>query len=338
MKISVVIPVYNVEKYLPRCLNSVCAQDESVGEIILINDGSTDGSLEICKEYAQKDGRVKVIDKTNGGTMSAIMAGVNAATGEFVGFVDSDDYIETDMFRIMLDNLEKTGADVAICDYKSFYESGDATAEWERGSGDVEVFDKIDGKFDLMLLPSLEKFRYLPGYRWNKVVRRELMLKNVGFEDKRIRVGEDTALMVPVLFAAEKVVHVHMNLYHYFQRAGSLVHSYSRDYFNDWLKVIEILGRAAEEYGYRIDNLLSCELAELYASCFHKLRNSDLTYRERKEEIKFLGERDEVKSRLKAYKFSTFKSHQTLTMKLLKLKAYGLLARFIKFKAKKIKH
>ena len=101
MEISVIVPVYNVEKFLPKCLDSLCAQAECVHEIILINDGSTDNSLNICRKYADKDARIRIIDQENKGLSATVRVGVKAATCEYIGFVDSDDYIEPDMFKIM---------------------------------------------------------------------------------------------------------------------------------------------------------------------------------------------------------------------------------------------
>ena len=100
--ISIIVPVYNVSEYLPRCLDSLINQTYKNIEIILVNDGSTDNSLEICKKYAEKDLRIKVIDKENGGISSARNTGIAEASGEWIGFVDSDDYIEPCTYEIFL--------------------------------------------------------------------------------------------------------------------------------------------------------------------------------------------------------------------------------------------
>ena len=101
-KISVIVPVYNVEKYLRRCVDSILNQTYRNLEIILVNDGSTDSSLQICNEYVQKDARIVVINKPNGGLSSARNAGLDAATGDYIGFVDSDDYIAPEMYERLL--------------------------------------------------------------------------------------------------------------------------------------------------------------------------------------------------------------------------------------------
>ena len=98
MDISVIVPVYNVEKYLPKCLDSLCAQADCVKEIILVNDGSTDNSDSICRKYAEKDSRIRIIEQENRGLSATVRVGVNAASCEYIGFVDSDDYVEPDMY------------------------------------------------------------------------------------------------------------------------------------------------------------------------------------------------------------------------------------------------
>ena len=117
-KISVIIPVYNVEKYLHRCVDSVLAQTHENLEIILVDDGSPDGCPQICDEYAQKDSRIRVIHKKNGGLSSARNAALDSGlTGDIVTFIDSDDWIAKDYYKHGIELMEKTGADVLQVDY-----------------------------------------------------------------------------------------------------------------------------------------------------------------------------------------------------------------------------
>ena len=106
-KISVIVPVYNVENYLRRCVDSIINQTYKNLEIILVDDGSPDNCPVICDEYAQKDSRIKVIHKENGGLSSARNCGMDMATGEYIGFVDGDDWIESDMYKFLIENAEK---------------------------------------------------------------------------------------------------------------------------------------------------------------------------------------------------------------------------------------
>ena len=113
-KISVIIPIYNTEKYLPRCIESIIKQTYDNIEIILVNDGSTDQSSKICKKYSRIDNRVVLIEQDNKGAAAARNTGLRHATGNYIGWVDSDDYIEPDMFEKMLDCIHKENADACL--------------------------------------------------------------------------------------------------------------------------------------------------------------------------------------------------------------------------------
>lgn len=119
--ISIIVPVYNREKYLRDCLESIVNQTHRELEIILVNDGSTDSSLNICYEYAEKDSRIKVIDQKNAGPSAARNAGIAASKGEYIGFVDSDDTIAPEMYELLLNNLKSTNSDVSIIGMQFVY-------------------------------------------------------------------------------------------------------------------------------------------------------------------------------------------------------------------------
>ena len=114
-KISVIVPVYNVEDYLDRCINSIVKQTYKNLEIILVDDGSTDSSYKICNEWAKKDERIKVLHNKNEGVSKARNVGIDASTGDFIAFVDSDDYIEETMFEKLLDKQKTNNSDIVFC-------------------------------------------------------------------------------------------------------------------------------------------------------------------------------------------------------------------------------
>lgn len=128
--ISVIVAVYNIEEYLPRCVDSILAQTYENLEIILVDDGSSDGSAQICDDYAGRDERIKVIHKKNGGLSDARNAGLDVAAGDYIGFVDGDDWIEPDMYYAMYEACRSAGAQMAACRYKQITKSGviDASA------------------------------------------------------------------------------------------------------------------------------------------------------------------------------------------------------------------
>ena len=115
LKISVIVPVYKVEEYLDRCVKSIVEQTHKNLEIILVDDGSPDNCPAICDSWAEKDRRIKVIHKENGGLCSARNAGMDIATGDFIGFVDSDDVIDCDMYQLLIENAVSSGADISRC-------------------------------------------------------------------------------------------------------------------------------------------------------------------------------------------------------------------------------
>ena len=116
-KVSIIIPVYNVEKYLNRCIKSILKQTFRDFELILVDDGSPDKCPQLCDDWCKKDKRIWVIHKENGGQSSARNVGLEAARGEYIGFVDSDDWIEKDMLQLLYDSILKCRADISMCDY-----------------------------------------------------------------------------------------------------------------------------------------------------------------------------------------------------------------------------
>jgi len=147
-RISVIVPAYNIEKELERCLDSIAAQTYGNVEIVVVNDGSKDGTGEIIDRYAAKDGRVVAIHKENGGVTSARLAGVRAATGDWIGFVDGDDYIEPDMYEKLMENALKHNADISHCGYQICFADGRTRHFYNTGR--LVQQDRITGLKDLI--------------------------------------------------------------------------------------------------------------------------------------------------------------------------------------------
>jgi glycosyltransferase involved in cell wall biosynthesis len=201
-KISVIVPVYNVEPYLRRCLDSIIRQSYRNLEIILVNDGSPDNCGVICDEYAAKDERFKVIHKPNGGVASARNTGLAIATGDWVGWVDSDDWIEAGMFETMLKSAESHSADIVICSREESYPDHCFRMGWQQ----PELLDKKQA------IALLVEDDLIQSYLWDKLWRREL------FQDitiPQLEVFEDMAVMYRLFMRAERVVCLPNELYHY---------------------------------------------------------------------------------------------------------------------------
>lgn len=202
--ISVIIPVYNVEPYLRQCLDSVVGQSYGELEIILVDDGSTDSSGEICREYARRDSRIRVIRQNNAGQSAARNAGLDMASGKYVCFVDSDDLIATDMMEKLLAQAE--GCDIVMCDRVKFSQVPEFT-----GGGGVNRYEK-----EAFLRKIYEAPRFIA--LWGKLLRREL------FSDFRIREGiiyEDEDALPQLIWRADKIAYLQRPLYGYRVRPGS---------------------------------------------------------------------------------------------------------------------
>lgn len=221
--ISVIVPIYNVSQYLPQCLDSLCSQTYCDLDIILVDDGSTDGCYEICEEYGKKDSRIRIIHKENGGLVSARKAGIQAALGQYIAYVDGDDWIEPDMYERMYRKMTEQKVDVVMC---GRYED----------TGDVhkQVFHGIpEGRYDKQALQSkvypamivnnaFFEWGIFPGV-WDKLFRRECIEPFQLAVDERITMGEDAACVYPSLLNAESIYIMQECLYHYRQTTSSMV-------------------------------------------------------------------------------------------------------------------
>ena len=210
--ISVIIPAYNVRPYLERCFQSVTNQSYRNLEIILVDDGSTDGSGELCDELAARDLRARVIHKQNGGSGSAKNAGINEAAGEYISLVDSDDWITADMYYYMLQILQKTGAQIAVCGIQKVNEYGEISYY----NDDLEERDILNTEEALYELPRNEK---ITNSMCNKLFHSNI-LKGLKMSET---VSYDDVSFVPQCIArARTIAYTAEPYYCYFERKGSI--------------------------------------------------------------------------------------------------------------------
>jgi glycosyltransferase involved in cell wall biosynthesis len=205
--ISVIVPIYNMASYLEKCLDSIVSQSYQHLEIILVDDGSKDGSGEICDRYAAKDNRIKVIHRKNGGVSAARNSGLNIATGEYLGFVDSDDWIEGDMYQFLIENLT----------FDKFELPNDKSCTYR-------VLERAEA------LELLLQDRLIQSYFWCKLFKRDL------FNGLRMPEGktfEDTFTHHLIFEKAQRIVLHNFPKYHYVQRSDSIF--YNKDNFCDFL-------------------------------------------------------------------------------------------------------
>lgn len=215
-KISIIVPIYNVEQYLRKCIYSLINQTYKNLEIILINDGSSDNSGLICDEYAKKDDRIKVIHKENEGVSVARNIGLDIATGEYIFFIDSDDYLNTNAILILFDNLKKYDADISMCEYIRVY---DYNYKEKTIKEDIKIYKNIEALEKLYN----DTFTFHENYGLFISPGSKLYKKKL-FENIRYPIGkfyEDGATIYKVLYNAKKIVHTNLILYYYYQRQGS---------------------------------------------------------------------------------------------------------------------
>lgn len=226
MELSIIVPVFNIENYIVQCIESILAQSFSEFECILVDDGSQDGSGEICDLYAERDSRVKVIHKKNGGLVSARKAGFTAANGKYIAFVDGDDWIEPDMYKMLISEMKSSpDNDLVICGYyedfhnRAVEKDGVSKALFTQPGNKKKNTSKLineDFFFDFIYRPNM----------WGKLFLKEKLQRVLMNEDEQITMGEDVAVTFPYMLSCKNIEYVPNHLYHYRQRQSSMVHAY----------------------------------------------------------------------------------------------------------------
>lgn len=238
--VSVIIPVYNAEEYLRRCVRSVLDQTMKELELILVDDGSTDGSGLICDEMAKTDDRVVVIHKTNGGVSDARNRGLDIARGSYIGFVDSDDYVDADIFAYLYGLARRYSADLVQCGIYDHYAEKILTPYRKEG---IKVEDRVT------LFEDLLKGKGSGFYVIGKLGKKELFQK-IRFRDYGY--SEDALFLSEAAMLAERAVLSNVPKYHYFHRAGSLTTSRFAGYMLDTIRVYERIYRMAVSCSERL--------------------------------------------------------------------------------------
>ena len=231
-KISIIVPVYNSEEYLEHCIDTLINQAYRNLEIILVDDGSTDNSGNICDEYEAGDNRVRVIHKENGGLISAWKRGVEECTGEYVSFVDSDDWIGLDMIETMSRQLTGSAEEIIASDYVIEYENGRKQYVWQSLAPGTYTGEILKREVVPQLLGN--ESRKVNFSRCMKLISRKLILDNMHYSDSRIRMGEDVTIILPALMDCNRLVIMnHRAWYHYFYATASMVHKYDQGMYKN---------------------------------------------------------------------------------------------------------
>lgn len=240
-KISVIVPAYNIAEYLPRCIESILAQTYADLEVIVVNDGSRDDTDSVVKAYCEKDARVRLISKPNEGVTVARLTGIKAATGQWIGFVDGDDFIEPEMYEVLLGNAKKYNADISHCGYQMVFPS---RVDYYYNTGVLEVY-----KGEKALTALLEGKLIEPGL-CNKLYKSSVCKSFLKSQimDMSVKNNEDLLMNYYLFKEASQGVFLDKCFYHYILRQNSAATAViSENKLKDPLKVLKIIKEDSTE-------------------------------------------------------------------------------------------
>ncbi len=257
MKVSIIVPVYNVKAYVVKCLESIHAQTLDDYEVIVVNDGSTDGSGELAEAFCADKEKFTLIHKENGGLMSAWMEGVKHACGDYLGFVDSDDYIDAAMFEKLYTCAAEHACDIVMCDRYDvrggqLYYDGQSVIQpgYYAGQDIHRIYEKV--------LPTFGG-SHITNSRVNKIFRREVFVENMKYCEHRSRICEDRFITPACMFSAQSFYYLREPLYYYVLREGSN-HSMPSEKLQDAMELLYLTQIQYvkdkglwEEYGHLVE-------------------------------------------------------------------------------------
>lgn len=320
--ISIVVPVYNVQDYINRCVESLTKQTYKNLEIILVDDGSTDNSPKMCDDLAKKDNRIKVIHKKNGGVSSARNVGIDNAKGEYISFVDSDDWIDETFCEEMYNTLISNNTDYIMCGYKRVYEDG----HMDSFNDDNSIITIDSDTFTNKVL-DVE-----PGYGFvhMKMLKRDKIGK-VRFNES-LKVGEDALFNIQLCENIDKVTIFSKPLYNYFFNANSLVRKYDSNYVNKYYESMEAMYNFLGDKNNKVYKYISFHVLLVCVNyCYHP---------DNKEQMKSLKEVCNMplfKEAIKKTNYDNWSITRKVTLFTIKHKLYLLTAMICKIRQKQFK-
>lgn len=348
-KISVIVPVYRVEKYLGRCVNSLLGQTLSDIEIILVDDGSPDDCPALCDEFAKKDGRIKVLHKENEGLGLARNSGMSLAVGEYIAFVDSDDYVKSEMYRTLYEAAQRENADIAMCGLCCI---GGIMSAKENDVQNINCFDGytvFDGKegIDRLMLDisgALPKEDQDSRYGFSSVkniYRKEVLEKNkIRFLSEKEVMSEDVFFLLDFLDKCECAVGVPGAFYCYCRNGQSLSKSYRSDRFEKCRLIIDgingVLSKRMDESVYKIytDRLFQ---AYARAACMQEIQfapSNGIDKKELDRRLKAICNSKRLKTTLKNYPWHKLPFTQAAFAFTMRFSLVGLQKILVKMKGK----
>lgn len=321
--LSIVVPVYKTEKYIRQCIDSILAQEYDDFELILIDDGSPDSSGAVCDEYARQDKRIKVVHKENGGLRSAVRLGTKLATGEYLTFADSDDWLEPDMYKNMMDLIERYALDCVICNYKYFYEETGEYKSVDFGIAEGLYAEEDINKFYAKLLPGFADRRYVAGARWNKIFKKEKLAPVINAARDDVTVAEDTMVTHKALLECERVYFLNKDLYIYRRNIGSITtSSYKGKYLDDWYFATAIYDAYEEKLGK--EKINEAKFIHLVIDVLGFIMRSNVSNKIKKKWLTAVCEDERVKDVLRSVSRNSMNKIDAEYYDLLKKKNIGM--------------
>ena len=339
-KVSIIVPVYNAEKYLERCINSLKSQTLEDIEIILVDDSSKDSSLEICNKMAMEDSRIKVIHKENEGAGKARNAALKIATGEYIGFMDSDDYAERDMFETLYNKAEKYNSDLVMsgvlyvdgsifskegeCVRKDYFET-DTHFETEEelkklrmGIIGAPPGDAEDSKYGMSI--------------WKNLYRREIIKKNnITFESEREKLSEDSLFMIDYISCIKKATGINEAFYNYCRNEDSISKSYKKDRFEKSLVFVDEVEKRfkkdikPQEYQIYIDRFWQAMCRVICSQEIMYSLDNNIKFADLKKRLEYICTHNLTVRVLKSYPIGKLPLKQMVFAMAMKYKMYLLM-------------
>ena len=244
MLLSIIVPVFNVREYLPRCLDSLASQTFIDREIIIVDDGSTDGSGDIADAFALRTPGVKVIHKENGGLMSAWTTGVRNSNGKYIGFIDSDDYVDEDMYERLVCLADEYDADMVISQYRiNGVQMANPTYPIPEG---LYSGERLMSEIKMHVFPSLQTYS-MSMSRMTKLFRRNIIIDNLKYTASLSRTFEDRYITPAAILSAKSIYYTHDAYYNWMLREGSNHGMYKKQLLNDIKRVYDVQMQVVED-------------------------------------------------------------------------------------------
>ena len=348
-KVSIIVPVYNVEKYLERCINSLRNQTLSDIEIILVDDSSSDSSLEICIKAAQGDSRIKVIHKENEGAGFARNAALQIATGEYIGFADSDDFVEADMFETLYDKAQKYNTElvmsgVLFVDGNMFSEEGECV---RKTYFDKDTHFETDEELKELrmgivgALPDNEDDSKYGMSIWKNLFKHQIIKdNNIVFESERQMLSEDALFMIDYISCIKKATGINEAFYNYCRNEDSISKSYKKDRFEKSLVFVEEVEKRfkkdiePKEYQIYIDRFWQAMCRVLCAQEIMHATDNNIKFTDLKKRLKAVCTHSHTVRALSSYPICKLPLKQRVFAYAMKQRLYFLLKLLVGIRSK----